>query len=72
MKALRLTFIALFTLAIISCGEDEEDKKCLTCEGGDTLCEGDTDPDTGEKVELFHLELAKSLAEGFGADCTLK
>ena len=62
-----LLFLGSF---LVACGGD--DKMCLSCEGGETVCEGDVDPDSGTEVTLTQLELAKGLAEGFGASCTLQ
>ncbi len=49
---------------------------CLNCqvegETFDQLCEGMTDPDSGETLTKEILEASKLLLEAFGASCTLK
>ena len=70
--------IIVFTLALSlsSCSKDDEDNLCLNCEiigeSFDQLCEGMTDPDSGETLTKELLEISKALFEAFGATCTLK
>ncbi len=71
-KILFVAIVTCFSLAFMACGDD--DKKCLVCDGDESeeVCEGDTDPDTGEEITLELLELSKELANAFGADCEIK
>ena len=75
--------ICLMAFSFVRCEEDDEEKKsaCLECvstsedvtiEGDFPICEGDSDPETGETITKADLEAAKSLFEAFGADCTLE
>jgi hypothetical protein len=80
MKSLLMLLALVFALSFTSCGDDDEpDTVCLVCTSddpditveGDRVCEGDTDPDTGETITRADLDAAKALIEAFGADCTL-
>ena len=70
-------FLLMFILSISlsSCSKDDDDKLCLICEvegESDQICEGETDPDSGDTVTKELLEISKALAEAFGANCTLR
>tara|TARA_A200000113_G_C8841341_1_gene346990 strand:+ start:127 stop:261 length:135 start_codon:yes stop_codon:yes gene_type:complete len=41
-------------------------------ESSDRLCEGMTDPDSGDTATKELLEVSKALLEAFGATCTLE
>ncbi len=76
MKSL-LKYLAVLIASILflSCSDDEKKDKCLSCLGEDTgeeLCEGLTDPDSGQKVTLADLEAAKLLLESLGAECIIE
>ena len=74
----KILFLLTFILSISfsSCSKDDDDKLCLICEvegeASDQICEGETDPDSGDTVTKELLEISKSLFEAFGATCTLK
>ena len=69
-----LTFI--LSISFSSCSNDDDDKLCLICEvegeASDQICEGETDPDSGDTVTKDLLEVSKALLEAFGATCTLR
>ena len=66
----------IIALSTIGCSKDDDDKVCLDCqivgESFDQLCEGMTDPDSGETLTKELLEASKVLFEALGANCTLK
>ena len=74
----KILFLLTFILSISfsSCSKDDDDKLCLICEvegeASDQICEGETDPDSGDTVTKDLLEVSKALLEAFGATCTLK
>lgn len=74
----KILFLLIFILSISfsSCSKDDDDKLCLICEvegeASDQICEGETDPDSGDTVTKELLEVSKALLEAFGATCTLK
>ena len=74
----KILFLLTFILSISfsSCSKDDDDKLCLICEvegeASDQICEGETDPDSGDTVTKELLEVSKALLEAFGATCTLK
>ena len=74
----KILFLLTFILSISfsSCSEDDDDKLCLICEvegeASDQICEGETDPDSGDTVTKDLLEVSKALLEAFGATCTLR
>ena len=76
MKNSILILIFIFSISFFSCSKDDDDKVCLNCqvegETFDQLCEGMTDPDSGETITKDLLEASKALLEAFGASCTLK
>ncbi len=76
MKKIITTIAFIFVLSITSCSKDDDDKVCLNCEiigeSFDQLCEGMTDPDSGETITIELLEVSKALFEAFGSSCTLK
>ena len=74
----KILFLLIFILSISfsSCSKDDDDKLCLICEvegeASDQICEGETDPDSGDTVTKDLLEVSKALLEAFGATCTLR
>lgn len=73
----KILFLLTFILSISfsSCSKDDDDKLCLICEvegESDQICEGETDPDSGDTVTKDLLEVSKALLEAFGATCTLR
>ena len=74
----KILFLLTFILSISfsSCSKDDDDKFCLICEvegeASDQICEGETDPDSGDTVTKELLEVSKALLEAFGATCTLR
>ena len=74
----KILFLLTFILSISfsSCSKDDDDKLCLICEvegeSSDQICEGETDPDSGDTVTKDLLEVSKALLEAFGATCTLR
>lgn len=74
----KILFLLTFILSISfsSCSKDDDDKLCLICEvegeASDQICEGETDPDSGDTVTKDLLEVSKALLEAFGATCTLR
>lgn len=44
---------------------------CVRAGSGDTFCEGDIGPDSGEEVTLEVLEVARDLANAFSGACSL-
>ena len=74
----KILFLLTFILSISfsSCSKDDDDKLCLICEvegeSSDQICEGETDPDSGDTVTKELLEVSKALLEAFGATCTLR
>ena len=74
----KILFLLTFILSISfsSCSKDDDDKLCLICEvegeASDQICEGETDPDSGDTVTKELLEVSKALLEAFGATCTLR
>ena len=76
MKKIITTIAFIFVLNITSCSKDDDDKVCLNCEilgeSFDQLCEGMTDPDSGETLTKELLEASKVFFEALGANCTLK
>jgi len=76
MKNPILILIFIFSISLFSCSKDDDDKVCLNCqvegETFDQLCEGMTDPDSGQTITKDLLEASKALLEAFGASCTLK
>lgn len=75
-KFLFVAMLAAMGAGFMSCGDDDEDEssvKCLICDGStDQLCEGDTDPDSGQEVTLELLELSRDLANALGANCRVE
>ena len=76
MRKILLVLIFILSISFSSCSKDDDDKLCLTCEvegeTSDQLCEGMTDPDSGDTLTKELLEVSKALFEAFGATCTLK
>ena len=76
MRKILLPLIFILSISLSSCSKDDDDKLCLICEvegeASDQICEGETDPDSGDTVTKELLEISKSLLEAFGATCTLK
>ena len=76
MKKIITAIAFISALTVTSCSKDEDDKVCLNCEiigeSFDQLCEGMTDPDSGETITIELLEVSKALFEAFGGSCTLK
>ena len=75
MRKYRFLFIFILSISLSSCSKDDDDKLCLICEvegESDQICEGETDPDSGDTVTKELLEISKALAEAFGANCTLR
>ena len=76
MKKIITAIAFISALTVTSCSKDEDDKVCLNCEilgeSFDQLCEGMTDPDSGETLTKELLEASKVLFEALGANCTLK
>ena len=76
MKKIITARAFISALTVTSCSKDDDDKVCLNCEiigeSFDQLCEGMTDPDSGETITKELLEVSKALFEAFGSSCTLK
>ena len=76
MKKIITVIAFISALTVTSCSKDDDDKVCLNCEvigeSFDQLCEGMTDPDSGETITIELLEVSKALFEAFGGSCTLK
>ena len=76
MRKILLLLIFILSISFSGCSKDDDDKLCLTCEvegeTSDRLCEGMTDPDSGDTVTKDLLEVSKALLEAFGATCTLR
>ena len=76
MRKILLLLIFILSISFSSCSKDDDDKLCLICEvegeASDQICEGETDPDSGDTVTKELLEVSKALLEAFGATCTLK
>jgi hypothetical protein len=76
MRKILFTLIFIVSISFSSCSKDDDDKLCLICEvegeASDQICEGETDPDSGDTVTKELLEVSKALAEAFGATCTLR
>lgn len=76
MKKIITITAFILALSTLGCSKDDDDKVCLNCqvegETFDQLCEGMTDPDSGETLTKDILEASKALLEAFGASCTLK
>ncbi len=76
MKKIITAIAFISALTFTSCSKDDDDKVCLNCEiigeSFDQLCEGMTDPDSGETITKELLEVSKALFEAFGSSCTLK
>ena len=76
MRKILLPLIFILSISFSSCSKDDDDDKlCLICEvegeASDQICEGETDPDSGDTVTKELLEVSKALLEAFGATCTL-
>ncbi len=76
-KFLFVAMLAAMGVGFMGCGDDDEDEepavKCLICDGStEQLCEGDTDPDSGQTVTLELLELSRDLANALGANCRVE
>ena len=75
MRKFLFLLIFILSISLSSCSKDDDDKLCLICEvegESDQICEGETDPDSGDTVTKELLEISKALAEAFGANCTLR
>ena len=76
MRKILFTLIFIVSISFSSCSKDDDDKLCLICEvegeASDQICEGETDPDSGDTVTKELLEVSKALLEAFGATCTIK
>ena len=75
MRKYLFLLIFILSISLSSCSKDDDDKLCLICEvegESDQICEGETDPDSGDTVTKELLEISKALAEAFGANCTLR
>lgn len=74
MRKILFLLIFILSISLSSCSKDDDDKLCLICEvegESDQICEGETDPDSGDTVTKELLEVTRALAEAFGATCTL-
>ena len=75
MRKFLFLLIFILSISLSSCSKDDDDKLCLICEvegESDQICEGETDPDSGDTVTKELLEVSRALAEAFGANCTLR
>ena len=76
MRKYLFLLIFILSISLSSCSKDDDDKLCLICEvegeASDQICEGETDPDSGDTVTKDLLEVSKALLEAFGATCTLR
>ena len=75
MRKILFLLIFILSISLSSCSKDDDDKLCLICEvegDSDQICEGETDPDSGDTVTKELLEVSRALAEAFGANCTLR
>ena len=67
MKKIITAIAFISALTVTSCSKDDDDKVCLNCEiigeSFDQLCEGMTDPDSGETITKELLEVSKHFSK---------